>query len=86
MQRDHARWAVLLVNVGVEARDLPLTFSDVSSALGSDPIATDVWTGKRVPVAEQRATFARVAAHDSVFLFLEARRPSRRASAAAGSR
>jgi hypothetical protein len=74
MRHDHTRWAVLLINVGVVARDLPLTYEDVSPVLGRDPIAVDVWSGKRVSVADHSTIFADVAAHDSVFLFLKTRR------------
>ena len=73
MRRDRTRWAALLVNVGVETRDLQLTFSDVSLALGADPIATDVWSGKPVDVTRGTTAFRSVAAHDSIFLFLQAR-------------
>ena len=71
MRDDHTRWAVLLVNVGVEEQDIPLTYADVSPALGDDVAATDVWTGRRVEVAKRATTFKAVAAHDSVFLFVQ---------------
>lgn len=71
MRDDHTRWAVLLVNVGLEERDIPLTYADVSPALGDDVAATDVWTGRGVEVAQRATTFKAVAPHDSVFLFLE---------------
>ena len=72
MLADHTRWAVLLVNVGTDVRDIPLAYADVSPKLGAAPAATDVWTGRAVALTPRSTTFEGVAAHDSVFLFLHA--------------
>ena len=72
MLADHTRWAVLLVNVGTDARDILLAYADVSPKLGAVPAATDVWTGRAVALTPRSTTFKGVAAHDSVFLFLHA--------------
>jgi hypothetical protein len=70
LRTDHTRWAALLVNVDVDARDLPLTFADISPALGEEPVATDVWSDRRVSVTRRTTVFRSVAAHDSIFLLL----------------
>jgi len=72
MLSSHKRWAVLLVNVATEEQTIPLLPSDVSSDLGDQATATDVWTGESVTLSGSGATDFRVEAHGSVFLFLDA--------------
>ena len=61
--------ALLVINLYTEPQDVTVAFSDLG--LGDAAVeATDVWTGKPVPLAPKAAAFTGIEPHGSAFLVL----------------